>query len=108
MMQEQIAPTPAFNLLYHGFFEKVFLAWASLLGRLTGLPHDGMELRLRTLSIMGQFVIFRVGLKTTLRRLGCEELSAGIMESIVRLGIQQVEAILNGFAPVDTPACARP
>ena len=108
MMQEQIAPTPAFNLLYHGFFEKVYAAWASLLGRLTGLPQDGMELRLRTLSIMGQFVIFRVGLKTTLRRLGCEELSAGIMESIVRLGIQQVEAILNGFAPVDTPACARP
>ncbi|MDR3641977.1 MAG: CerR family C-terminal domain-containing protein [Humidesulfovibrio sp.] len=106
MMQEQIAPTASFDLLYSGFFEKVQAAWAAVLGRLTGLPTDNRELRLRTLSIMGQFVIFRVGMAATLRRLDCEKLSDEIMECIVRFGIQQVEAIVDGFTPVDQPGCA--
>jgi TetR/AcrR family transcriptional regulator, regulator of cefoperazone and chloramphenicol sensitivity len=100
MMQEQIAPTASFEILYGGFFGRVHAAWAALLGRLTGLSPDSQELHLRTLSVMGQFAIFRMGMTATLRRLGCAKLSDEHLECIVRFGIQQVEAIVAGFSPV--------
>jgi AcrR family transcriptional regulator len=100
MMQEQIAPTASFDILYGGFFARVHAAWAMLLGRLTGLPQESRELHLRTLSIMGQLVVFRVGMTATLRRMGCERLSREHLECIVRFATQQIEAIVNGFSPV--------
>ena len=89
MMQEQISPTPAFGILYEGFFRLVHSVWAALLGRLTGLPMGSMELDLRALSVMGQLVIFRVGMTATLRYLGSDRLSdehlACIADLVVRI-----------------------
>jgi len=100
MMQEQIAPTASFDILYLGFFRKVQAAWAALLARLTGLTPENPELHLRALSLMGQFMVFRVGMTATLRRLGCDRLSDATLECIVRFGVQQTEAIVAGFSPV--------
>lgn len=99
MMQEQIAPTAAYDILYQGFFQNVFGTWLALLSRLTGLPPESTELKLRTLSVLGQFVIFRVGMTTTLRFLDGEALTPGYLDCIVRFGIQQCEAIVEKFAP---------
>lgn len=100
MMQEQIAPTPAYDILYEGFFRKIHAAWAMLLARLTGLAPDSPELQLRTLTVMGQFVIFRVGMPAILRRLGLERLGREHLDCIAAIGVQQVEAIIAGFAPI--------
>ncbi len=105
MMQEQIAPTPAYDILYEGFFRKIHAAWAMLLARLTGLAPDSPELQLRTLTVMGQFVIFRVGMPAILRRLGLEKLDREHLDGIAAIGCQQVEAIIAGFAPVCRPVC---
>lgn len=98
MMQEQIAPTAAFDLFHDGFFAKVHGVWTALLGRLLGLP-DSLELRLRALAVMGQMVIFRVGMTGILRVVGGDRLSDEHLECITRLCIQQVEAIVAGCAP---------
>lgn len=100
MMQEQIAPTGAYDILYKGFFARVQLAWAALLSRCTGLPPESMELRLRALSLLGQLVIFRVGMTATLNHLGLSELSPAHLECIVQSCIQQTEAALENFRPV--------
>jgi len=99
MMQEQIAPTGAFNIFHDGFFAKVHGVWTQLLGRLLGLPPESLELRLRALAVMGQMVIFRVGMSGILRVVGGEKLSDAHLECITRLCIQQVEAIVAGYEP---------
>lgn len=99
MMQEQISPTAAFDFLYETFFVRVHTAWAMLLARLTDMS-DGIELQLRTWSLMGQFLVFRVSMTSLLRRLGCEQLSDEHVECIVTFGCQQVEAIIDAFKPV--------
>lgn len=98
MMQEQIAPTAAFDLFHEGFFARVHGVWTALLGRLLGQP-DSLELRLRALSVMGQMVIFRVGMTGILRVVGGDRLSDEHLECIARLCMQQVEAIAAGCAP---------
>jgi AcrR family transcriptional regulator len=100
MMQEQIAPTAANDIFHDGFFTKVHGAWSLLLGRLLQLPEDSLELRLRALAVMGQMVVFRVGMTSILKIVGSEKLSDGHLECITRLCIQQVEAIVAGCAPV--------
>ena len=97
MMQEQIAPTGAFDIFHDGFFAKVHGVWVLLLGRLLNLPEDSLELRLRALAVMGQLVIFRVGMTGILRVVGGEKLSDEHLECIARLCIQQVEAIVDGY-----------
>jgi len=101
MMQEQIAPTAAFGLFHDGFFAKVHGVWTALLGRLLGQP-ESLELRLRALAVMGQIVIFRVGMTGILRVVGGDKLSDEHLECITRLCMQQVEALVAGCAP----ACA--
>jgi len=100
MMQEQISPTPAFDILYEGFFRLVHAVWAALLNRLTGLPMGSMELDLRALSVMGQLVIFRVVMTATLRYLGSDRLSDEHLACIADLVVNQTEAIVAGFVPV--------
>jgi AcrR family transcriptional regulator len=100
MMQEQIAPTGAYDIFHDGFFTKVHGVWSLLLGRLLRLPEDSLELRLRALAVMGQMVVFRVGMTGILKIIGSEKLSEGHLECIARLCIQQVEAIVSGHAPV--------
>ncbi len=98
MMQEQIAPTAAFALFHDGFFAKVHGVWTTLLGRLLNQP-ESLELRLRALSVMGQLIVFRVGMTGILRVVGGDKLTDEHLECITRLCIQQVEAIVAGCAP---------
>lgn len=99
MMQEQIAPTAAFDLCHEGFFSRIHALWCRLLGRLFNME-DCLELRLRALSVMGQLVIFRVGMTGILRVVGGDKLTDEHLECIARLCIQQVEAMVAGFVPV--------
>lgn len=106
MLQEQIAPTSAFHIFFDGFFRQAFDAWACLLSRLTGLAPDGLELRLRTLSVIGQLTIFRVGMTAILRLMERDALPLDHIEPIAEVIISQVEAIAAGFAPASPEAAA--
>jgi AcrR family transcriptional regulator len=99
MMQEQIAPTAGFKILHQEFFGRIHAAWSALLARLTGLPPGSMELRLRALSIMGQMIIFRVGMSSLLTVLNCERLPDAYLEGIAQVCVQQAEAMVASFAP---------
>ncbi|QLA20237.1 DUF1956 domain-containing protein [Desulfolutivibrio sulfoxidireducens] len=100
MLQEQIAPTTAFHIFYDGFFRQAFDAWGSLLSRLTGLAPDSLELKLRILSILGQMTIFRVGMTAILRLMERDTLTMEHIGRITEVIINQVEAIVAGFAPL--------
>ncbi|SNR75504.1 transcriptional regulator, TetR family [Humidesulfovibrio mexicanus] len=108
MMQEQIAPTNAYDVCHDGFFARVHSMWAMLLGRLFGLPPDSLELKLRALSVMGQMVIFRVGMTGILKVVGAERLSREHLDCIGRLCVQQVEAMVAGYSPVCPGAAPSP
>lgn len=100
MLQEQILPTPAFDIFHEGFFSMVFSTWEALLHRLTGLAQGSTEIRLRALAMVGQLVIFRVGMSGAVRLLGVERLEDQHLEAITRLTIQHVESVLANFVPV--------
>lgn len=100
MMQEQIAPTAAYDLLHEGFFDKVHAAWTMLVARLTGLAPGTDELRLRTVAVMGQIIIFRIAMPAILRQLGCARLTRGHMDCIAAIALQQVRAIVDNTTPV--------
>ena len=106
MMQEQIAPTAGFDVFHETFLLRIHAAWSALLHRFTGLPLGSMELRLRTISIMGQMFIFRVGMPSLLKLVESDRLPDGYLEAITDICIQQAEALVAGFAPVCSGANA--
>lgn len=99
MMQEQISPTDVFDVFYEGFVKKAVAAWSALLGRFSGLKPGSEELTLRAFSVLGQLVIFRVGMAAVLRHLGCEKLSRDHLEIITAVVINQLEAIVSPVSP---------
>lgn len=94
MIQEQIAPTPAFDLFYEGFFCTALDAWTGLVARLTGRDAGHPDTRLRALALLGQIVIFRVGAFTVLRHLGWQRFTPEAVERIAEICIEQIEASL--------------
>lgn len=94
MIQEQIAPTPAFDLFYEGFFRTALDAWTGLVARLTGRDAGHPDTRLRALTLLGQIVIFRVGAFTVLRHLGWQQFTPEVVERIAGICIEQIEATL--------------
>ncbi|NMC49721.1 MAG: CerR family C-terminal domain-containing protein [Desulfovibrio sp.] len=99
MLQEQIAPTPAFHIFYDGVYRGAIEAWTGLLSRLTGLAPDSLELKLRALSILGQITIFRVGMAAVLRLMDRETLTPEHIKAVTQVVISQVEAIVAGLSP---------
>ncbi|MEF3697961.1 CerR family C-terminal domain-containing protein [Desulfolutivibrio sp.] len=102
MIQEQISPTPAFDLLYEGFFRSALDAWTGLVARLTGRDAGHPDTRLRALTLLGQIVIFRVGAFTALRHLDCPQFTPQAVERIAEICIEQIEACLSPPAGIRT------
>jgi len=94
MIQEQISPTPAFELLYEGFFRPALDAWTGLAARLTGRDAAHPDTRLRALALLGQIVIFRVGAFTSLRHLDFAQFTRQDVDRIAEICIEQIEACL--------------
>lgn len=94
MIQEQIAPTPAFDILYDGFFRHALETWTGLVARLTGRDAGHPDTRLRAIALLGQIVIFRVGAFTALRHLERPQFTREDVERIADICIEQIEACL--------------
>lgn len=99
MVQEQIAPTPAFDILYEGFFSPALEVWTSLTARLTGRDPAHPDTRIAAITLLGQIVIFRVGAATILRHLGGTDFAPDRVRRIADMIADQIEACLAATAP---------
>ncbi|NDY57180.1 CerR family C-terminal domain-containing protein [Desulfovibrio sulfodismutans] len=106
MIQEQISPTPAFDLLYEGFFRPALDAWTGLVARLTSRDAAHPDTRLRAMALLGQMVIFRVGAFTALRHLDFSQFTRQDVERIAEICIEQIEACLVPPAGISPEAAS--
>ena len=102
MVQEQIAPTPAFGILYEGFFNPALETWTALAARLTGRAPGHPDTRIAAIALLGQIVIFRVGAATILRHLGEAAFAPDRVRRIADMIADQIEACLAVTAPRET------
>jgi AcrR family transcriptional regulator len=93
VLQEQIKPSEAFEILFQGFFKRMLSACGALLARLTRLPAESEELIFLAQAILGQVLIFRIGETALLRRLDSEQLTPGQVSKLAGLIAANVEAI---------------
>jgi AcrR family transcriptional regulator len=98
MIQEQIAPTPAFDILYEGLFRQALCAWTSLVARLTGRDAAHPDTALQAVSLLGQIMIFRVGAVTVTRHLDNEVFTPDRVRRIADMVAVQAEACLTAQA----------
>lgn len=76
ILREQAAPTEAFPMMFDTMMKPLCEELSRLVGRLLGEPPDSRHVRLRTLSLLGGVLVFRVGRAAVLRLLGREALGA--------------------------------
>lgn len=70
MVREQAEPTEAFDRIYSGFMQPMLAAVRHLVGILIEADPDSVRVRLRTLSLVGSLIIYRVGRASILREMG--------------------------------------
>jgi len=73
MVREQAEPTEAYERLYTGFMQPMLTGARYLVGILLGDHPDSERVRLRTLSLVGSLIVYRVGRATVLREMGWEQ-----------------------------------
>jgi AcrR family transcriptional regulator len=71
ILQEQMAPTAAFDLIYPRVMERVLKGFAALIATATG-ETDQRQCDLQAFLLIGQVMVFRAGRATAIRRLGME------------------------------------
>lgn len=69
MVREQAEPTEAFDRVYSGFMQPMLAAVRHLVGILVEADPMSERVRLRTLSLVGSLIIYRVGRATILREM---------------------------------------
>ncbi|PIP01102.1 CerR family C-terminal domain-containing protein [Pleomorphomonas carboxyditropha] len=70
MVREQAEPTEAYDRIYAGFMQPVLAAARHLVGILLEADPLSERVRLRTLSLVGSLIIYRVDRATILREMG--------------------------------------
>lgn len=74
MVREQAEPTEAYDRLYGGFMQPMLNAARHLVGILLGDDPNSDRVRLRTLSLVGSLIVYRVGRATILREMAWTEI----------------------------------
>ena len=70
VVREQMQPTKAFEIIYSRVMRLVSRTCTAIVGRLLKWPADDPRTFIRTLMLLGQIIIFRVGREAALRTLG--------------------------------------
>jgi TetR/AcrR family transcriptional regulator, regulator of cefoperazone and chloramphenicol sensitivity len=98
MMREQQAPTPAFDLIYERFMERM-LGTMTKLVRACDPARSEAVARMTVVTIMGQIMVFRVARAGVMRHLGWRKLGpsqvalaqGAIRENVRRLAVASVD-----------------
>jgi AcrR family transcriptional regulator len=93
IIREQLQPTAAFDVIF-GFMGPAHGIGTRLVATILGRPEDE-EARIRTFTIIGQVMVFRVAQTLALRRLGWREIGAAERATIKRIVTAQTMALLD-------------
>jgi len=97
IVREQLQPTAAFDVIY-GFMENAMTTALHLVTTILGVPEDE-EIRLRTITMLGQIIVFRVAQTLVLRRMQWTAIGDRERAAIKQVILQNLDAILEGTKP---------
>ena len=93
MVREQADPTEAFERVYGGIMRPGLAVVRRLVGVVTGEAADSDWVRLRTLTLVGSVIIFRVDRATLLRELGWPAIGPNEADAVRALATDLVASI---------------
>ena len=94
IVREQLAPTPAFEVIY-GFMGRAHGIATHLVAIALGQPEASERVRLKVFTMLGQVMVFRVAQALVLRRMEWTAIGEDQRAAIKRTVIAQIEAILD-------------
>lgn len=95
VVREQMDPSPAFDILYAGIFERMFQTVTRLLARILDLEAGDEQVRIRAFLLVGQFLVFRVGRASVLRTLDWDDVGPDELRAIQAAIAIHLDAILG-------------
>jgi AcrR family transcriptional regulator len=101
VVREQMDPTPAFEILYAGIFAPMHGRICALWSRATREPPEAMAVKLASLGVMGQLLIFRIARTAALRRLGWKSIGEKEVAWIEQHVLRTLDAALAGHVSGD-------
>lgn len=94
IVREQLQPTAAFDVIY-GFMEHAMSTALHIATVILDTPEND-EIRLRTLTLLGQVLVFRVAQTLVLRRMKWTAIGDTERAAIKQVILQNLDAILEG------------
>jgi AcrR family transcriptional regulator len=85
IVREQLAPGPAFEILYERIFRPLHCVLTALITRIRDLPEESEEAVLEAHALLGEAIGFTVAREAALRRLGWSELTPERTERIAQM-----------------------
>jgi AcrR family transcriptional regulator len=95
IVREQMEPSAAFDILYGGVMGRVMDLVAALLTRLSGGRLGPVEVRVRSIAMVGQVMAFRVARAAVLRATGWADVGAVEADAIDAVVQAHLTAILD-------------
>jgi len=89
-----LGPAASFDVIDKGLNRRLFAATSGLIGRLLGKPADDEETRIRTLTIDGQVLVFRMMRRQVLSMLGWENIGQQETERVAAVILDQTRELL--------------
>src|SRR5699024_296467 len=87
LIREQMAPSEAFQRIYDGVMKPTLKVLGGLVGIILGEDPDSEHVRLRTLSLLGSVLVFRVAHAAVLSQLDWQEVGpreTGLVRDLAR------------------------
>ncbi len=94
-IREQIEPTEAFNILYEGVMCPFQRCLCALIAPILDLGTEDAETKLRAYAVSGQVFMFHISRAEISRSMTWEGYSAGELQMIRRVVLEQVRAVLG-------------
>ena len=95
ILREQLYPSSAYDILFSRFMEPMLTMLSQLVGHATQSSSSSRQSILRTFSLLGQVLVFRIGRETMVRTLGLEGYSPDETEEIRMIVLEQTRAALK-------------
>ncbi|WP_246752884.1 CerR family C-terminal domain-containing protein [Sinorhizobium sp. BG8] len=93
IIREQMEPTEAFRRIYESIMGPMIGTARRLIGVILDEPQDSAHVRLRTLSFVGNIMIFRVAHAAVLKQMDWESVGPKEIETVQRLAAELVAAV---------------
>ncbi|MEF2071141.1 CerR family C-terminal domain-containing protein [Consotaella aegiceratis] len=96
LVREQMEPTEAFSKIYDGVMGPMLAAVGRLMATILHEDPTSDYIRLRTLSFVGNILIYRIGRATVLRQMSWDEIGEAEAAEVKRI----VHGIIDDLVPV--------